>query len=541
VGFYLSAFAEYKSELATSITSNSNYIQPEQFGAKGDGIVDDTDSFIDMINKNQEEKKPILISKNYKISEDLVFNSSIEGKGSISTVSGAKIILKGNNLSVSGITINGNNTGMGLYVSYSSGCTIQDVSVLNVKGGGITLQTCDNSKVISCLTRNTMGKFGDGIIALNSRNIHIDSNVCSDFQRAGVVVDWSGEKKSENPIIVNNRCFDAYPSIDGQINAGIWIENCKNGKIENNTIRNTLSKGIVVTPNVNSKSTYEYFVSNNIVEYSSEGLNFVYASNQVLIESNNRYIDVDNVYEIGDCKKALLQGSTYLTKNKEDEQIKSIIRFKPSNSNTAELIIKDCENRINKDETPVSILNMYGIRGNITISDCIGNFRIAINENSLLGSIVIDNCELDYTKGRKTNYFSNNSGRFSVSNSKIILNPNTENRIQARMVEINNSNIISDIKYCKILVGQYGSRNFKIYNSTFENVYFSDITQPDTSINIESITVFDFPKIGFISSRTRIKEANVLNSTFYSSGKDAAINVKAAKNTLKNNSSKYLQ
>jgi len=50
-------------------------------------------------------------------------------------------------------------------------------------------------------------------------------------------------------------------------------------------------------------------------------------------------------------------------------------------------VIKECENQINKQETPIRVLNAYGIRGNIFMSDCIGNFKIAINENSLLGDV----------------------------------------------------------------------------------------------------------------------------------------------------------
>ena len=49
-------------------------------------------------------------------------------------------------------------------------------------------------------------------------------------------------------------------------------------------------KGIVVTPNIKGESLIILF--DNIVMSSNEGLNFVYASNQILNESNNQYIDV---------------------------------------------------------------------------------------------------------------------------------------------------------------------------------------------------------------------------------------------------------
>lgn len=518
-----------------------DYLSPEQFGAAGNGIIDDTEFLIKMINHNYMEKKTIIINNIYRVSKDLIFTSSVEGKGTILTENEAKVIIKGNNLNVSDITINGNNVGMGLYVSYSNKCIVKNVRVLNVRGGGITFQTCDDSKAVSCVTDYTRGKFGDGIIFLNSKNSFIEGNKCSNFQRVGIVVDWSEEKKSESPLIKNNQCSNAIVAIDRQINAGIWIENCKSGRIENNNIKNTLSKGIVITPNTNDKKNYAYTVSNNIIENSNEGLNFVYATNQVLFETNNRYIDVNNVYEIGNCKSAVLNGSIYMIKNKNIKQINSIIRFQPSSSNTTQLVIKECENQINKQETPIRVLNAYGIRGNIFMSDCIGNFKIAINENSLLGDVIINNCELDYTKGDATNYFCNNTGVFSVSNSKIIMDNKKENRVQANTVRISESILEAKVQYARLFLGQYGSENLEIDNSIFNNIYFSDIVRPNTKIKLDRVTASDFPASGFINSTKRIKEIDIANSTFYSRENIRGVNIKALKSVLKNNKNRTLE
>lgn len=482
----------------------------------------------------EELNKPLIINETIKLSKDLIVNTSIEGNGKIITTNGARVIIRGNDLAVKGIKIDGQNSGRGLYFFYSSNCVAENVSVVNVIGGGITLQTCDNSRISNCYTKNTSGEYGDGLIALNSKNSIIENNSCLNFQRAGIVVDWSGEKKSENPKIINNICSDAVKSIEGQLNAGIWIENCKGGLIKGNTIKNTILKGIVVTPNIKGES-FNYIVSDNIVMSSNEGLNFVYASNQILNESNNQYIDVKNIYEIGDCSQVVLKNSVFKGQYKDRSYFNSIVRFNPQPDTKTELIIEGCKNLVNGDETPVDIWNQYKMRADIHLKDCIGNFRISINENSLYGNVYIDNCLLDYNHGKITSYFCNNTGIFKLSNSNVKLKSINNFRVQAKEFIVEDCELTSSSNICSLSIGQYGTKNIQLINSEFTNIHFSDIVQTNSSIYLNGVTAIGFPKQGFISSRVRIKDLTVVNSEFKTLKIDEAINIKASNNVILNN------
>lgn len=482
----------------------------------------------------EELNKPLIINETVKISKDLIVNTSIEGKGKIITTNSARVIIRGNNLTVRGITIDGLNSGRGLYFFYSSNCNAENVSVVNVIGGGITLQTCDNSRIYNCYTKNTSGKYGDGLIALNSKNSIFENNTCLNFQRAGIVVDWSGEKKSENPKIINNKCSDAVKSIDGQLNAGIWLENCKGGLIKGNTVKNTILKGIVVTPNIKGES-FKYIVSDNIVMSSNEGLNFVYASNQILNESNNQYIDVKNIFEIGDCSQAILKNSVFKSQFKDRSYFNSIVRFNPLPDTKTELVIEGCKNLINGDETPVDIWNQYRMRADIYVKDCIGNFSISINENSLYGNVYIDNCLLDYNHGKITSYFCNNTGVFKITNSKVKLKNINNFRVQAGEFIVVDCELSSSSNICSLFIGQYGTRNIQLINSKFTNIHFYDLVQSNSLIYLNGVTAKGFPKEGFISSNVRIKDLTVINSEFQSAKIDEAINIKASNNVILNN------
>ena len=60
----------------STLQAKTDYYTPEMFGAKGDGVADDTQAFVDAISAMRSVNKSLMLSGNYIITSDIVVNVS---------------------------------------------------------------------------------------------------------------------------------------------------------------------------------------------------------------------------------------------------------------------------------------------------------------------------------------------------------------------------------------------------------------------------------------------------------------------------------
>ena len=87
-------------------SGNTEYVTPESFGAVGDGVTDDVNAF----TQAAATGKPILLTQRYYTSTSITITSSVYSYTNAEIINDAIITFAQNNIIISGITFNGNNS-----------------------------------------------------------------------------------------------------------------------------------------------------------------------------------------------------------------------------------------------------------------------------------------------------------------------------------------------------------------------------------------------------------------------------------------------
>ena len=233
-----------------------NYVTPEDFGAVGDGITDDTNA----INKALEHSNVLnMNSKTYLVSANqdtsiaiLAVNKTINGNGAtikIKPVSGEyySIIRANGNTRISNLTIIGERDnhigtsgewGMGISLSNSNYANIENVTIKNCWGDGIYLGSanndtgengCANVTITNCIIDNNRR---NGISIINCDKFVIDgctiSNTNGIVPQSGVDIERNFNNEITKGIIKNCTFIDNHFSHITQNNSSDdnTIENC---------------------------------------------------------------------------------------------------------------------------------------------------------------------------------------------------------------------------------------------------------------------------------------------------------------------------
>lgn len=249
----------------------------------------------------------IIIDKDINLVDTIIIkdNVNIYSKKSkiVSNTDKIPIIIKGNNVSMNGITINCNKiSNVGIYVdSYIRNINITECEVFNIdteaEAYGIYISSygCSNIKIHKCnvhdikstadgVTAVRGGGWSKGIIIDRAEYVNGDVSKGKDLNTKGIII-------SEN--IIEN----IFPYEDGEAIyiEGNSIKNIVNAKIINNTIKNFGKRAIKILP------CSEIIISNNYIENNLEDSNFSFISffaTNVTI-SNNRCIKTNNYIENG--------------------------------------------------------------------------------------------------------------------------------------------------------------------------------------------------------------------------------------------------
>lgn len=241
-----------------------NYVTPEDFGAVGDGITDDTDA----INKALEYANVLnMRNKTYLVSADQVTGTAIKASGKTINGNGATIKIKPvtdshyqiidakGNTRISDLTIIGEREehtgttgewGFGINLSNSNYANIENVTIKNCWGDGIYLGSenagtgengCANVAIVNCLIDNNRR---NGISVINCDKFVIDgctiSNTHGTNPQSGIDIERNHDNEITNGTIKNCTFIDNYFAHIEQENSSDnnTIENCTFKSINNN-------------------------------------------------------------------------------------------------------------------------------------------------------------------------------------------------------------------------------------------------------------------------------------------------------------------
>ncbi|CAH0345159.1 glycosyl hydrolase family 28-related protein [Bacillus sp. CECT 9360] len=318
-----------------SLANGVETVNVQQFGARGDGVTDDTQAIQQAINSSAG-KTVIFPEGTYMIkSLNLPSNISLQGQGAVLQARGETrtcMILKGSNIKISNLTIDGIDKVLtGIYISMGSeniliqNTTIQNFSTSNPKlhnhpiPSGVRI--FGNTKNIT-IDRSTIKNIYSRVPVKSSGNHYVARGV--------FIMPYSVSKPEKAPenIVIQDSLFDGIgPKDDGD---GINVQNfkqkvtltIKNNKFENNHKRaiKIQDPGAVITGNTiinsfNGNNHYQTYAETNTHDMFSAIS--VYASD-ILIEDNtisgsgsySAAIDIDSAHNVTIRNNKLENGFT---------------------------------------------------------------------------------------------------------------------------------------------------------------------------------------------------------------------------------------
>lgn len=138
----------------------------------------------------------------------------------------------------------------GLSIENCRGATVSGCAAMNIRQHGFRLVKVDDGRVEACTTHRSRGIYGDGFLILSSSNILIKACMAQDYTRIGFVADRTGITDPLCQAITLQDCqaMDGHHSSSQfggtEFNAGVWLENCTSGLIERVLVTRNPDRGI---------------------------------------------------------------------------------------------------------------------------------------------------------------------------------------------------------------------------------------------------------------------------------------------------------
>ena len=460
----------------TQKDKNSESLSVYDFGAKGDGVTDDTKAFKDANAAATAKKQRLHVPfGEYLIPELLPLTCSVYGDGKIL----GELRICADNVTIEDITIDGQNKNTPLNLMGVKNVTVSNVTAYNANFGGIRLDVCSDCLLIKNHIYDIRNVFGDGICINRSKNIITAFNTIHDITRIGIVSDTDlvGEV-STNITAVYNTIYHAYGASGGELNGGIWFENTYGGLIHGNTIKDTNSvgnnkgRGIVVTALIKDGKDYPYFITNNTL--TDTGWAIVTGSS----DKNGAKVFVDNNSIHGDYTYGMYFGGGTDVKISNcyfDKGTVTLFRI-GAYSDTADInmTIENCS--YGNDVNFVPTVNLITTEGNkkcnLTINNLVGKWTIKQQPDTLNGKLKISNTDVVLLQGTTEQpcYISNfSSYQFNDVNFLI---KSAEARLQGKCEKISSCSFIKDASVVNEtrLLCSYVANDLTFSNAKFKGV-----------------------------------------------------------------------
>ena len=250
-----------------SLFAGENIVNVKDFGAKGNGIFDDTRMIQEAIMYGASNGKIIFFPKGTYIVSTLHINASIEGEKN-SIIKRKRIknhghydfckLGKQDGLSIKGLIFDANSAplkegntskGIPLFIFSSKNINIEECEFVNSSMSGLRIENSSNISLNRCISRNSSGNFGDGFYFAKSKNILVKNSSSTNYTRIGFVVE---DNSSD---ITFDNCHSSFGTnasvLKGgtEYNAGFWYENSTN---------------IYTTNCISYKNTHRGFVASSL-------------------------------------------------------------------------------------------------------------------------------------------------------------------------------------------------------------------------------------------------------------------------------------
>ncbi|MCH3883138.1 MULTISPECIES: glycosyl hydrolase family 28-related protein [Tenacibaculum] len=444
--FFINCAANLSSNTTNSFNQKSNKYNVKDFGAKGDGIKDDSFAIQKCFNYINSigggvaffPKGTYIISRTEQNGKAWCLfatnNLKIEGENKDSTI--IKLASKQrnytrmlyveevNNVKIENITFDGsrilqNNPTKpsehlgGVYINSSSNVIIKKSNFINTGGDGIGIRGPN----------------------LPSKNIVVDSCFFDGNFRSGVALGSGFDTVKITNNFFGKNIDDS--SIDTEPSSGI----CENVLIENNIIK-TKSLVTIGGPKINNTGK-KFIIRNNKLSSSL----FLVRAQNVIIENNE--ITLENpkrpaITCLGKNDSIYIKNNTISVKNKDAIQL---TQARGENNRPENIFITN--NTIALKGEKVKLINSRGVK------------NVVINDNTFKGD---NNIGVYFFSNYKINEITVNNNFFSNFKTSIKLQPlknkiSNVNIIDNKITSVNNSEKSIDIEYA-------GSKN-----NLIENIY----------------------------------------------------------------------
>lgn len=469
-------------------------------------------------------------ANNYSV---LVY-TDLRGHGTFLTRKGATLSVMKSFVTVENISIDGGDTGRGLYNDGWQYVTARGVKVQNVQNQGFWFRRAHYSRINGCTTRRTLGAFGDGIYVAYARNTQIHNNMVTEYQRIGITCEGSdvNSEYTYSFIITNNTVKTAIMTIsEGSYpNGAIWCENVAGGIIMGNVTDDSRFRGIAISPSIQDGKKYKYIISNNSVKNvrsSSPGFGVgyavVYATGCSIMMSNNYAIDCERGYAVGDHDLAIIDNCYFQLEDQVASWTSLFALVQPltdQNDDTRKsvTIIRNCHNEVvHPTRGAIAYANLQYSRGDITVENNSGSMGFIMNTaNRLTGNVTIRNSYQDLSTVTAANsVMVNITGKYILDNVHIKMPAVGLLPYCGEMQVLNNSLITCDVQ-TRLTIYLYATSNILVKDSTLDNVYFFDMRSPNMKVRFINSEFLRYSTTEGVMQNTPalLDELTVLNCRF---------------------------